>query len=178
MSLSKTTQFAIVFLLAISIWACQSPALEKQLISVENSVNILLDQWHQAASAADFNSYFDLMTDEAVFIGTEATEIWNKTEFMAYAKPHFDRGKAWTFVAFQRNIYRHTDQKMAWFDELLQTQMGICRGSGIAVYDADTQSWKIAHYVLSVDIPNEKIQETVQLKKEWDSLFIKNKHSL
>jgi hypothetical protein len=29
------------------------------------------------------------------FIGTDATENWNKTQFQAFAKPFFDRGKAW-----------------------------------------------------------------------------------
>lgn len=177
--LKTSSRLAIVFLLATSLWACQAPSSDNtQPAEVQTAVNELLDQWHQAASQADFNGYFDMMTDEAIFLGTEATENWNKTEFMAYAKPHFDRGNAWSFTAFQRNIYLQADHKTAWFDELLQTSMGICRGSGVAVLETDSGRWKVAHYVLSVDIPNEKIRETITLKKEWDSLFLKNNSTL
>jgi hypothetical protein len=34
----------------------------------------------------------------AIFIGTDATENWNKMQFQAFAKPFFDRGKAWSFA--------------------------------------------------------------------------------
>jgi ketosteroid isomerase-like protein len=34
----------------------------------------LLDSWHKAAAEAKFDAYFDKMTEDAVFIGTDATE--------------------------------------------------------------------------------------------------------
>ena len=40
----------------------------------------VLDAWHKAAADANFDAYFNLMTDDAVFIGTDATENWNLTE--------------------------------------------------------------------------------------------------
>jgi ketosteroid isomerase-like protein len=40
----------------------------------------LLDSWHKAA-AAKFDTYFDKMTEDAVFIGTDATENWGKPDF-------------------------------------------------------------------------------------------------
>ena len=86
-----------------------------------------LDVWHLAAAQADFNAYFNLMTADAIFIGTDATENWNKKDFQAYAKPHFDKGRAWNFKALERHIYLDQTGKTAWFDELLDTQMKICR---------------------------------------------------
>jgi hypothetical protein len=40
--------------------------------------------------------------------------------------------KAWSF-ALERHIYFDKTGKTAWFDELLNTQMKICRGSGVLV---------------------------------------------
>jgi ketosteroid isomerase-like protein len=40
----------------------------------------LLDSWHKAAEAK-FDTYFDKMTEDAVFIGTDATENWGKPAF-------------------------------------------------------------------------------------------------
>jgi hypothetical protein len=77
-------------------------------------------------------AYFNFYTDDAVFTGTDATERWNKKEFMVWAKPFFDRGRAWNFTSIQKGIFILTKvASLAWFDELLNTQMKICRGSGV-----------------------------------------------
>ncbi len=133
----------------------------------EKDINTVLNQWHAAAAAANFSNYFDLMTSDAVFIGTDATEVWNKTEFMAYAKPHFDKGKAWSFTSLNRTIYFSKNKKTAWFDELLDTQMELCRGSGTLVKTKN--GWKIAHYVLSMTVPNEVAREVIKTKKPLES---------
>lgn len=130
-----------------------------------------LNAWHNAAATANFEAYFDLMTNDAVFIGTDAGENWQHSEFMRYAKPHFDKGKAWSFTAVERNIYPNESFEIAWFDELLDTQMKICRGSG--VLRKEDGKWKIAHYVLSIAVPNENVEALVQLKAEKDSLLLK-----
>lgn len=90
----------------------------------EMKINQQLEAWHKAAADADFDAYFELMTDDAVFIGTDADENWQLQAFKAYAKPHFDRGKAWSFSTLERTIYHPKKSKIAWFDELLDTQMG------------------------------------------------------
>ncbi|MEO0573777.1 MAG: nuclear transport factor 2 family protein, partial [Bacteroidota bacterium] len=90
-----------------------------------------LDAWHRAAANADFEGYFSLMTDDGVFLGTDATENWQNQEFKAFSKPYFDKGKAWSFTAVERNIYLDEREQFAWFDELLDTQMELCRGSGV-----------------------------------------------
>lgn len=136
----------------------------------KDSINTVLENWHSAAAEADFKKYFDLMTQDGVFIGTDATENWQNKEFREYARPHFDKGKAWSFSTLERNIYTGEEAKIAWFDELLDTQMGICRGSGVLVNTTD--GWKIKHYVLSIAIPNENVSEVTELKKEFDQELI------
>lgn len=148
--------FFTLFIAAFSVQA-QNKNAEKL------EIDTLVDAWHHAAATANFESYFDLMSEDAIFIGTDATENWNKKDFQAYAKPHFDKGKAWNFTVLERNIYFSTDKKTAWFDELLDTQMKICRGSGILTKVKN--KWKISHYVLSMTIPNDLSKEVIQLKE-------------
>lgn len=139
--------------------------------SEKDKIHTTIDTWHIAAGEANFENYFGLLTDDAIFIGTDAAEVWNKTEFMAFSKPYFDQGKAWDFKAIQRNIYLDPSGKVAWFDELLDTWMQLCRGSG--VLKKENGKWKIAHYVLSITIPNEEIDPVIALKKERDSTYVK-----
>ncbi len=137
----------------------------------KKQIDSVLNAWHRAASEADFDVYFGLMTTDAVFIGTDATENWNLEEFKTYAKPHFDRGRAWSFQPVERHIYLDETARFAWFDELLDTQMKLCRGSGVLrEVDGD---WKIAHYVLSIAVPNDNVNELINLKKASDSLLLK-----
>ena len=136
----------------------------------QNEINKVLDAWHRAAAEAEFDAYFGLMSDDAVFIGTDATENWNLTEFKAYSKPHFDKGKAWSFTPVERNVYLNASGNIAWFDELLNTQMEICRGSGIL--KKVNGEWKIGHYVLSIAVPNEHVAELIEIKKERDRVLL------
>ena len=137
---------------------------------VKESIHQTLDTWHRAASEANFDAYFDLLTEDAVFVGTDATEVWGKADFAAFSKPYFDRGKAWSFTAVQRNVYVDSGQNMAWFDELLDTWMLLCRGSG--VLKKVNGEWKISHYVLSITIPNDEVNPVIALKKENDSTLL------
>jgi ketosteroid isomerase-like protein len=135
-----------------------------------SQIDTLLDDWHKAAAEAKFDLYFSMLTENAVFIGTDATENWNKSQFQKFAKPYFDKGKAWNFSALERHIFVSKDKKMAWFDELLTTQMKICRGSGVVIKEG--KNWKIQHYVLSVTIPNENINEVVKIKSQIEDTLI------
>lgn len=131
----------------------------------------LLDSWHKAAAEANYNNYFDAMADDAVFIGTDAKENWSKPAFQAYAKPYFDKGKAWNFKALERNIYFNPEKTIAWFDELLDTQMKICRGSGVVALEKGR--WKIKHYVLSMTIPNDNSDQVIKIKSPIEEAFIR-----
>lgn len=137
----------------------------------KEQVNRTLDAWHKAAAEADFDKYFGMMAEDAIYIGTDPTENWNLKSFQAFAKPYFDKGKAWNFKAIERNIYFDKSGKLAWFDELLNTQMKICRGSGVLVKIG--KEWKIKHYVLSMTIPNESSGEAIKIKQSEDLLIKK-----
>lgn len=138
-------------------------------------VNQVLDNWHQAAAKANFAEYFDALAEDAVFIGTDATENWNKKDFQAYAKPHFDKGKAWSFTAVERHVFFDASGNLAWFDELLNTQMKICRGSGVLV-KVDGE-WKIKQYVLSMTVPNEHSNVVIQAKSATEDALLKTLQS-
>lgn len=134
------------------------------------TIHALLDAWHQAAAKAQFDDYFNAMADESIFIGTDATENWDKKEFIAFAKPYFDKGKAWSFTPLERHIFVSKDGKTAWFDELLNTQMKICRGSGVLVKEG--KAWKIKHYVLSMTVPNDQVDAAIKIKAPIEDALI------
>ena len=136
----------------------------------KKNISKLLDDFNMFAANADFKNYFDCFAEESTFIGTDATEIWNKKEFMTWAKPFFENKKTWNFKSLKRNIYFSKDGNFAWFDELLDTQMKICRGSG--VLEKVGGKWKIKQYVLSMTVPNEVTGEVVKTKSAMeDSLM-------
>jgi len=140
-----------------------------QVNEAKKDITAVLNKWHQAAANADFDAYFALMSEDGVFIGTDATENWQNKAFKTFSKPYFDAGKAWSFAAVERNIYLDEEINIAWFDELLDTQMKLCRGSG--VLKKIDGNWKIVHYVLSIAIPNDNVAEVINLKKVKDSLL-------
>ncbi|WP_130733200.1 nuclear transport factor 2 family protein [Flavobacterium sp. J27] len=155
----------IVLFLCFTTWVIgQNTAKEEAVI------NTLLDNWHKAAAAAQFDVYFNTLSDESIFIGTDATENWDKKAFIAFAKPYFDRGKAWNFTPLERHIFFSKDGKTAWFDELLNTQMKICRGSGVLV--KENKTWKIKHYVLSMTIPNDNVDDIIKIKAPIEDALI------
>lgn len=126
----------------------------------DEKVNTVLDDWHNAAAEADFERYFSHFdNDSSIFMGTDATERWTIAVFRPWSKPYFDRGRAWNFTPVERHVYFSPNGKTAWFDEELDTpNLGPARGSGVLV--KREEGWKIAHYNLSIPIPN-AIADTV-----------------
>jgi len=157
--------------LFIFIISCSAP--EKKVVDFAKekaAISALLDSFNVAAARADYNRYFSFYDSGAIFIGTDATERWTKESFMIWAKPYFDRGRAWNFTSVQRDIYFSENADIAWFDELLNTQMKICRGSG--VLSKQGEEWKIRQYVLSTTIPNRIIDTVIYFKAaEEDSIL-------
>lgn len=136
----------------------------------QKQINVLLDSFNRAAARADFNGYFNFYAEDAIFTGTDATERWDKKAFMAWAKPIFDKGKAWDFTALERHIYFDKTGDVAWFDELLNTQMKICRGSGVLVKQGN--DWKIQQYILSTTIPNDQLDSVISIKSAAEDKII------
>ena len=137
---------------------------------IKEQINNMLDQWHIDAAESNFDAYFEKMVPNGVFIGTDALENWTVSEFKEFSKPFFDEKNTWDFKTMERNIYYSSENNVIWFDELLDTWMGICRGSGVLIKDGN--NWKIVHYVLSVSIPNENIKEVIAVKEENDKIMI------
>lgn len=163
---------AIIFLL-VSCKTQTAPVTEPAPVDFTESrkqVGLMLDSFNLAAANADFAQYFDYYTDDAIFIGTDATENWKKPDFMVWSKPYFDKGKAWNFTSLQRNIYFNKTGDFGWFDELLKTQMKICRGSGVVVKQGNR--WKVQQYVLSMTIPNSEVDPVVKIKAPVEDSLI------
>ena len=129
------------------------------------AINAALDDWHDAAAKADEARYFGAMTPEFVFLGTDATERWDVPAFREFAHPYFAKGKAWTFVPHDRYVILSPRGDVAWFDEKLDSaSYGECRGSGVV--RLVNGEWKIAHYNLTIPIPNELSNAVVKMIRE------------
>lgn len=161
--------FSIFLIAGLAFTGCQTR--KEALPRDKEQITSLLDQFNQAAATGNFDAYFDFFADDAVFIGTDGTERWSKTDFMQWSKPYFESGKAWDFTAIERHISFSKTGETAWFDELLETQMKLCRGSGVLVRTGN--DWKINQYVLSMTIPNSLTDTVVNLKSGIESKLIK-----
>ena len=133
-----------------------------KMLQTKLTLETLLTNWHKAAAEANFEAYFDPMSEASIYLGTDASERWTKAEFKAFSKPFFDKGKAWNFKALQRNITIDNNGNIAWFDEKLDTWMGTCRGSGVLKLE-NSGEWKIIQYNLTMTIPNEKTSEVLKV---------------
>ncbi|KFF07141.1 nuclear transport factor 2 family protein [Flavobacterium reichenbachii] len=151
----------LLLLLAVSLANAQTD---------KDKITQTLDTWHKAAADVKFDAYFNTLADDAVYIGTDATENWTKPAFKAWAKPYFDKGTTWNFTALERHIFFDKSGKIAWFDELLNTQMKICRGSGVLIKVG--KEWKIQHYVLSMTIPNDEVDAVTKIKTPIEDFLI------
>ncbi len=121
--------------------------------SDEKDINELLDGFHAAASASDFEGYFSRFASDAYFLGTDASERWSVSAFKAYAEPSFVAGEGWTYQVLDRNLVTRPNSDIVWFDEILMNaKLGRCRGTGVVI--REDGAWKIAHYSLTLLIPN------------------------
>ena len=143
------------------------PAMSSHAQTDEEAVGAVLDDIHRLASEADFEGYFGLYADDAVFLGTDAAERWTIDEFKQYAKPAFDRGSGWTYTMTERHVFVSEDGNTAWFDERLENAgFGECRGTG-ALIKVDGV-WKVSQYNLTVPIPNELLRDVVAQIKAFE----------
>lgn len=163
--MKKISILFILFALSFNLIKAQAK-FEKE----KTEISTMLDGFNAAAAKADFNNYFNYFADESTFIGTDATEVWDKKQFMVWAKPYFEKKSTWNFKSLKRNIHFTKDGKMAWFDELLDTQMKICRGSG--VLEKVNGQWKVKQYVLSMTIPNDVVDKVVEVKSPLEDVLI------
>ena len=116
------------------------------------AIDALIDGLHQDAHEGNFQTYFDRYTPDAVFLGTDKSERWTIDQFKVYAEPAFEDGHGWTYSVKERNWEGAGTTR--WFDEvLLNEKLGHCRGTGVVEFiDGE---WKIAHYALTMLVPND-----------------------
>ena len=144
-------------ILALPLWGV---ALAHASAS-SDQIHALLDAFHRAAANAKFDEYFAMFAPDGIFIGTDATERWTVPEFKAYAKPHFDKGRGWTYVVVERHINVSEDDRHASFDELLDNEsLGRCRGTGVVRRVAG--AWRIEQYHLTIPVPNALADDVVK----------------
>lgn len=143
-------------------------AAQEAAADAEAEVSGVLDALHRAASEADFDAYFGLYAAQFVFLGTDATERWDRAEFMEYARGPFSQDRGWTYTRLERHVTVSADGSTAWFDERLENaNLGETRGSGVLVREDGT--WKIAQYNLTIPIPNALAREVVARIREHDA---------
>ncbi|WP_019026489.1 nuclear transport factor 2 family protein [Colwellia piezophila] len=135
--------------------------------SEQQSIEQALNSFHQAAADAQAKPYFDLLSDDAIFLGTAASERWSKEQFKAFVEPYFSKGTGWLYTPTERNINLIQPGQVAFFDELLFSESyGTCRGSGVLIKTA--QGWKISQYNLSIPMPNGLAKALVKQIKSYE----------
>ena len=127
------------------------------------AINRVLDSYHEAASQADWDTYFDLMSEDGVFLGTDATERWPKEVFREYAVGR----NGWTYIPEDRHVNLTPDGNSAWFDEILYSEAyGTSRGTGVLIKTSD--GWKVSQYHLTFPVPNELAREITDSLKSFE----------
>jgi ketosteroid isomerase-like protein len=153
---------SLLILFSFTLLSCAQSSQAPQ--SDVAAINEVLDSYHQAAANGEWDIYFDLMSDDGVFIGTDAGERWVKQEFRQYSSG----SNGWIYTPQQRNINITPDGSSAWFDEALLSQSyGGSRGTGVLIRTA--QGWKISQYHLTLPIPNGMVRGITDQIKEYEA---------
>lgn len=134
--------------------------------ALKQQVNAFVDEWHDDAAHARM-AYFEKIAKDGVYIGTDKRELWHKDAFKVWATKYFDRKSAWTFKTIRRNVYASADKHIIWFDELLDTSMGVCQASGV-IHRTPT-GFEIEHYQLSIAVPNDISTPVTKMIKEFEA---------
>ncbi len=134
-----------------------------------DDVASVLDALHVAASKAEAEAYFDLFTEDAIYIGTDVGEFWTLEEFKSYVIPYFSRGQGWTYIPESRDIRISNAGEVAWFHEVLDSKSyGTSRGTGVLVFEKET-GWRISQYHLTFPIPNDIADEITDRIKAYEA---------
>lgn len=137
-----------------------TPSLAYDKEDISNTLNSL----HKHAATASWDQYFGLFSDNAVFIGTDATEYWTIPQFRAYVG---SRPTGWKYSVNSRKIKFNKDKTVAWFHELVFSKhYRHTRGTGTMLKTA--KGWKIAQYTLTIPIPNDTSKDVVKVIKDFE----------
>lgn len=151
------------YLLAAALLS--SCAGSPQTAPAVSAINETLDAFHKAAKDADEETYFSLLSEDAIFLGTDASERWTKDQFRAWAEPYFQRESAWTYKPIQRAVGLNRAMDAAWFDEMVRNETyGDLRGTGALILTPE--GWRITQYNLTFLIPNDIAPEVIRMTRE------------
>ncbi len=130
------------------------------------AVAAVLNTLHQKASEADYDGYFALFSEHAVFLGTDREEYWPIDTFKAYTRERFATGAGWTYHPIERFV--HVNGDTAWFEERLHhARYGETRGTGVLVRKHG--AWRVAQYNLTLPIPNDLFVDVAEaIKNHYD----------
>ncbi len=83
----KIGSLMIGFFLSSIAVAQDDSVVPATVSTTATAVASVLDDFHLAAAAGDWQKYFSLMSDDGVFLGSDISERWPKAEFQSYATP-------------------------------------------------------------------------------------------
>lgn len=154
---------------ALSVVGCAAPhkggtGSGRAIVEAVADASAAVDAFHTAAAEADAERYFALLHQDAVFLGTDASERWTKSEFRAWieAGGYFKEPPGWVYTPLRRHVTIGPSGSVAWFDEVLRNESyGDVRGSGVLLRSGGR--WRIAQYNLHFAVPNEVAPEVVEL---------------
>mgnify|MGYP006186873363 CR=1 FL=1 len=82
-----------------------------------------------------------------------------------YVKERFKEGAGWTYTSVERHINFADDGQTAWLDEIIVSKKwGRFRGTGVVT--KQNNSWKIAHYSMSVLVANEAFVDIAKINQK------------
>jgi ketosteroid isomerase-like protein len=148
--------------MVLLLFVCGAAAAQQ---AERTAIDKTLDDFHDAAAHGDKDRYLGLMTDDAVFMGTDEWERWPKNpDFTDYVSSRFRDGTGWNYRSIAREVSIAPSGDVAWFDEVVFSETnGRFRGTGVLV--KQDGGWKIAHYAMSFLIFNEDWQEVIELTR-------------
>ncbi|MGI9206301.1 MAG: nuclear transport factor 2 family protein [Woeseiaceae bacterium] len=131
-----------------------------------DSIEAVLDDFHDAAAHGDKARYLGHMTKNGVFMGTDEWERWPKNpDFTDYVDGRFKDGGGWSYRSVDRKVQLSEFSNVAWFDEVVFSETnGRFRGTGVLVLEEG--EWKIAHYAMSFLVFNEIWEDVIKLTKQ------------
>ena len=117
--MKKYTLLIATIVFGLTVQLCSFSILA---VNDERNIAKVLNSFHQAAAEAQAKPYFNLMSQDAIFLGTDANERWSKEEFKAFVAPYFSKGTGWIYTPTERNISLVKQGQLAFFDELLLSE--------------------------------------------------------
>jgi len=114
----------------------------------------LLAERQRALAAADAKAFFANFSDNAIIMGTAATERFELDEYRVWSAPMFARGPRHVATLVEENITVADDGKFAWFDQRTHRPgFGELRLSGVLCKLED--HWRIVQLNRGFLVPNE-----------------------